>query len=182
MRYEVVLAPGPVAAEPSSRAAATPRPPIDVELKELPSGELEVHVRGRKVHVDVVALASELSVRVDGQVIDLVTEGELPELGVIAGGHRSYVHVTSDRLRAAMLAKGGRAGASEKVIKSPMPGRVVKILVAEGDEVVAGQGLFIVEAMKMENELKAKAAGKVASVHVKALEAVENGAKLITLE
>lgn len=167
MRYEVELAPK--------------QKPIDVEVKELPSGELEVFVSGRRVEVDLVMLEGQLSMRIDGQVIDMVTEGELPELGVVTGGHRSYVRVVSDRLRAAMLAKGERSSAGDKIVKSPMPGRVVKILVAEGDEVVAGQGLIIVEAMKMENELKAKAAGKVATVHVKALDTVENGAKLITL-
>ncbi len=175
MRYEVDLAPSTA---PEAQGAARS---IDVEVKELPNGELEVFVRGRKVEVDVVTLERELSLRIDGQVVDLVTEGELPELGVVAFGHRSYVRVVSDRLRAAMLAKGSGASGGEKVIKSPMPGRVVKILVAEGDEVAAGQGLIIVEAMKMENELKAKSAGKVASVHVKALDTVENGAKLITL-
>lgn len=177
MRYEVDLAPTDLA--PS--ADAPERKLIDVEVKELPSGELEVHVRGRKVEVDLVTLERELSLRIDGQVVDLVTEGELPDLGVVAFGHRSYVRVVSDRLRAALQAKSAGGGAGEKVVKSPMPGRVVKILVAEGDEVAAGQGLIIVEAMKMENELKAKAAGKVASVHVKTLDTVENGAKLITL-
>ena len=167
MRYEVELAPK--------------QKPIDVEVEELPSGELLVFVSGRKVEVDLVMLDRQLSMRIDGQVVDMVTEGELPELGIVAGGHRSYVRVVSDRLRAAMLAKGERSSASDKIVKSPMPGRVVKIMVAEGDDVVAGQGLVIVEAMKMENELKAKAAGKVATVHVRALDAVENGAKLITL-
>lgn len=168
MRYEVELAPPPAS-------------PLSVEVKELPSGELEVLVRGKPVAVDVVTLERELSLIVDGKVIDLVTEGELPDLGVVTSGHRSYVRVVSDRLRAAMLTKGAGGGAGGKVVKSPMPGRVVKILVAEGDEVAEGQGLIIVEAMKMENELKAKAAGKVATVHVKALDTVENGAKLITL-
>lgn len=180
MRYEVELAP-----TPTDNAALTDAPRsgvIDVDVKELPSGELEVFVRGRKVDVDLVALDGYLSMRVDGQVIDLVTEGELPDVGVVVAGHRSYVRVVSDRLRAAMLAKGERSSAGDKIVKSPMPGRVVKLMVAVGDEVVAGQGLVIVEAMKMENELKAKTAGKVASVHVKALDTVENGAKLITLE
>lgn len=170
MRYEVVL-------DPNAEGKA----PILVDVKELPSGELEVEVNGRRVPVDLAVLERELSLRIDGQVIDLVTEGELPELGMIAFGQRAYVRVTSDRLRAAMAAKSDKAGAGERVLKSPMPGRVVKVLVAEGDQVKQGQGLIIVEAMKMENELKAKSDGTVASVHVKATDTVEGGAKLITL-
>jgi len=181
MRYEVDLAPNAPAAAGAADPNATKPSVIDVDVKELPSGALEVFVRGRRVEVDVVTIGQELSLCIDGQVVDLVTEGELPDLGAVAFGHRSYVRVVSDRLRAALLARGSGGGASEKVVKSPMPGRVVKIMVAEGDEVVAGQGLIIVEAMKMENELKAKAAGTVATVHVKALDTVENGAKLITL-
>jgi biotin carboxyl carrier protein len=62
-----------------------------------------------------------------------------------------------------------------------MPGRVVKLCVAVGDEVAVGQPLVVVEAMKMENELKAKAAGRVAEIHVAAGTAVEGNAKLVTL-
>lgn len=167
MRYEVAL----------SEAA----PPISVDVKELPSGELEVEVNGRKVAVDLVALERELSLRIDGTVIDLVTEGEPPELGMIAFGQRAYVRVLSDRMRAALAARSDKSGNAERILKSPMPGRVVKILVAEGDTVKPGQGLIIVEAMKMENELKAKGEGTVATIHVEAGATVEGGAKLITL-
>jgi biotin carboxyl carrier protein len=62
-----------------------------------------------------------------------------------------------------------------------MPGRIVKVLVAKGDAVKAGQALLVMEAMKMENELKAKADATIAEVHVIAGAAVEGGAKLITL-
>ena len=62
-----------------------------------------------------------------------------------------------------------------------MPGRVVKVLVSKGDAVEAGQGLLVLEAMKMENEVKARAAGTVAEVHVAPGAAVEGSAKLVTL-
>jgi pyruvate carboxylase subunit B len=63
-----------------------------------------------------------------------------------------------------------------------MPGLVVKVEVQEGDEVVAGQGVAIVEAMKMENELKTESAGVVSRVHVSPGEAVEKDQILIELE
>ncbi len=169
MRYYVTLDPAPGAE------------PVVVDVKELPSGALEVHVAGEQVAVDVVPLGGQLSVRIDGKVVDLTTEGAPPEIGAIASGHRSYVRVESERLRAAEAAKKGTKGGSDKLVKSPMPGRVIKILAKPGDEVEAGQPLLVIEAMKMENEIKAKAAGKVVDVHVAVGETVERNAKLVTL-
>ena len=59
-----------------------------------------------------------------------------------------------------------------------MPGKVVRVLVAAGDEVAAGQGVVVLEAMKMQNEMKSPRAGRVASVAVKEHEAVNAGSVL----
>ena len=64
---------------------------------------------------------------------------------------------------------------------APMPGKVVRVLVRVGDEVQEGQGLVVVEAMKMENELKSPKAGKVTELHAVEGEAVESGAKLLVV-
>jgi biotin carboxyl carrier protein len=72
--------------------------------------------------------------------------------------------------------------AGKALVTSPMPGKVVKILVAEGEEVQAAQGVIVVEAMKMENELKSAGAGKVQEIFVKEGEVVESGAKLVLVE
>jgi biotin carboxyl carrier protein len=66
-------------------------------------------------------------------------------------------------------------------IVSPMPGRIVKVLVREGDVVAAQQGLVVVEAMKMENELRAPRAGRVSAVKVVEGMSVEAKAVLVTL-
>ena len=63
-------------------------------------------------------------------------------------------------------------------IDAPMPGKVTRVLVKVGDQVEEGQGLVVVEAMKMENELKSPKAGKVTELHAVEGEAVESGAKL----
>ena len=169
MRYYVSLDPRPDAK------------PTLVDLVELPSGALEVKVDELPVQVDVARVGSQLSVRVDGKVVDLTTEGVPPDLGVVASGHRSFVRVESERMRSAESAKKAPSAAGDRVIKSPMPGRVVKVLVAKGDSVSAGQGLVVLEAMKMENEVRARAGGTVAEVHVTAGAAVEGNAKLVTL-
>jgi acetyl/propionyl-CoA carboxylase alpha subunit len=67
-------------------------------------------------------------------------------------------------------------------IKAPMPGLIVRVNVKVGDSVEAGQGVVVMEAMKMENELRATAAGTVKSVEVAAGAAVEKGALLVALE
>ena len=59
-----------------------------------------------------------------------------------------------------------------------MPGKVVRVLVKQGDQVQEGQGLIVVEAMKMENELKSPKAGVVSELHAQEGQAVEAGAKL----
>ena len=66
-------------------------------------------------------------------------------------------------------------------IKSPMPGKLVKVLIQVGDTVTAGQGVAVVEAMKMENELKAPRDGKVLAIAVTEGQAVDAGQTLATL-
>jgi biotin carboxyl carrier protein len=67
-------------------------------------------------------------------------------------------------------------------IKAAMPGKIVRILAAPGDTVEAGQGIMVVEAMKMQNELKAPRAGKVTSINVKENDSVNAGAVLASIE
>ena len=169
MRYYVALDP-----DPSAK-------PVIVDLVELPNGALDARVDDIPVDLDVAYMGAQLNVRVDGQVVDLTTEGSPPDLGAVASGHRSYVRVESERMRAAAQAKKATVTSGDRVIKSPMPGRVVKVLVAKGDAVEVGQGLVVLEAMKMENEVRARVAGTVAEVHVTAGAAVEGNAKLVTL-
>jgi biotin carboxyl carrier protein len=171
VRYYVTLEPDPGAV------------PLVVDLEELPSGALEARLDGEPIELDVIRVSgrAQLSVRVGGQVVDLTTEGTPPEMGAVASGHRSYVRVESERMRAAEQAKKTSSPSGDRTVKAPMPGRVVKVLVAPGDAVAAGQGLVVLEAMKMENEVRARAEGTVAEVHVAAGAAVEGGAKLVTL-
>lgn len=78
-------------------------------------------------------------------------------------------------------ARGGDRGGGQHVT-APMSGKVVRLLVAPGDEVEAGQGVVVVEAMKMENELTAPRAGRIAEVAVAEGASVEAGKVLIVIE
>lgn len=101
-----------------------------------------------------------------------------------ASGDTTPVHVMTAgeaALQAALEEATGGAGAGGAV-KAPMPGRVVKALVAEGDSVEAGQPVIIVEAMKMENEVAASGAGIVRRIAVSSGDTVDAGAVLVEIE
>ncbi len=101
-----------------------------------------------------------------------------------AGGDTAPVSVqtAAEAALAAALeeASGGAGGGG--TLKAPMPGRIVKALVAEGDEVEAGQPIIIVEAMKMENEVLAEGPGIVRSILVSAGDTVDAGAVLVEIQ
>jgi len=153
--------------------------PVDVTVRA--SGGFDVSYEGKSVEADVVKIGGTLSMILDGHVVDLTVEGTPPNVGVIASGRRVYLGVESERMRAAAAAKSRGATAGEDVVVSPMPGRVLKVLVAVGDEVTPNQSLVVVEAMKMENDLRATRGGTVAEVFVTAGETVEASAKLVRI-
>jgi glutaconyl-CoA/methylmalonyl-CoA decarboxylase subunit gamma len=159
-----------------------------VDVTERPGGgfELSLSKTGDEAAATVVeaqvAGKGELTtVQVGAKVIDLVVDGAMPKLEVFASGKRASVVVESTRTRAAASMRGGAAASDEGVITSPMPGKVVKILVKEGDNVTRGAPIIVVEAMKMENELTATKDGVVQKIHVGLGDTVEGGARLVAL-
>jgi len=100
-----------------------------------------------------------------------------------AAGERVEIAVQDDRSKHIEELTGRRRKeAAGGVIKAPMPGLVVRVEVSEGQAVEVGDGLVVVEAMKMENELRAAQKGVVEQVHVQAGDRVEKGAELVTLK
>ena len=90
------------------------------------------------------------------------------------------VHLHDPLERAVATAAAGQAGPHE--VRAPIPGRVVSVAVAEGDEVRAGQALLVLEAMKMENQLCAEGAGKVERVLVAPGATVDGGQVLVVVQ
>ena len=98
-------------------------------------------------------------------------------------GYRFDVEALDERTRAIRDLSAANAGpAGPTPVIAPMPGLVVRINVSVGDKVEAGQGIVVMEAMKMENELRATGGGTVKSVDVTVGTAVEKGTVLVTLE
>ena len=108
-------------------------------------------------------------------------DGTVPDLTVTVAGVSMPLKLVDPRRKlAASATRPAQTGPLS--IRSPMPGKVVKVLVRVGDQVKAGQGLIVVEAMKMENELRAPRDGRVKEVPVREGQAVEAGQPLAVLE
>jgi pyruvate carboxylase subunit B len=98
-------------------------------------------------------------------------------------GHRYDAEALDSRARAIRDMQASVAKpAGPAPLRAPMPGLIVQLRVKVGDTIAAGDGLVVMEAMKMENELRAQAAGTVRAVHVSVGAAVEKGALLVELE
>ena len=113
--------------------------------------------------------------------MDIAGSVEGREARLSAGAIRTSAQIESARERA-RAQKGGAAAQAEDVLKAPMPGRIVKILVAVGDTIQPGQSVVIMEAMKMENELKASGEQIVAAIEVAEGDNVEADAVLVRYE
>ncbi len=98
-------------------------------------------------------------------------------------GFRHEVHALDERTRAIQdLAAASAGPRGPAPVVAPMPGLIVRVTVSPGDQVVAGASVVVMEAMKMENELRAPAAGTVRAVHAAPGMAVEKGVVLVELE
>jgi len=95
-------------------------------------------------------------------------------------GHRIEVEIIDARTARRKATRHGRAGAAE--LRAPMPGKVVKVLVEEGAAVELNQGLMVIEAMKMQNEVKSPKAGIVKKIGVRESAAVNSGDLLAVVE
>jgi pyruvate carboxylase subunit B len=133
-------------------------------------------------------------VNVDGTPVQMLTIGRsvyrvVVERGAVRGsyvlwidGWRFPIEALDERTRAIRDAAAvSAAAAGPAPLVAPMPGLIVRVLVDEGAEVTAGQPLVVMEAMKMENELRSPSSGRVVAVKVKPGAAVEKGAELIAL-
>jgi pyruvate carboxylase subunit B len=124
-----------------------------------------------------------LSVLMEGASHTVVARKNDDGYQILLAGKQLEAVVESERSR--LLRKfdtQGSSGPKKVEIKAPMPALVVKVEVAVGDSVKPGQGLLILEAMKMENEIKAHSSGVVKTIYVTQGKPVEKGELLILLE
>jgi pyruvate carboxylase subunit B len=155
---------------------------------------VEVELDGDRVFVDGIYVAASLA-ELAGTPVALLTLGDTVQRVVVTrestrgryalslGGRRYGVEALDERTRAIRQlsnSAGGPKGPAPLV--APMPGLIVRVNVEVGASVQPGQGLVVMEAMKMENELRAASAGTVKAVRAVPGTAVERGAILVELE
>lgn len=156
---------------------------VPVDIEDQGGGRYLLTIEGARHVVDAVPLDhGAVSLLIDGRSYDVELEEVGDEVQVLVNGQLLVVDVADER---ALRLRAGAAGftvTGKVTLTAPMPGKVVRVLVAPGAVVTEGQGLLVVEAMKMENELKSPKAGTVIEVFAKEGSAVEANAKLLTVE
>jgi biotin carboxyl carrier protein len=165
----------------------------------------EVEVGGRRRQVAVAKTGDGLAISVDGRThhVDVARIGAhtlslimdsvwSAEASVIAGGVDGHVTVHVGGIAVPVTVNGrgrfGRhddrsdSGSGPQRVVAPMPGKVVRVAVGVGDAVSARQPVVVVEAMKMENELRASRDGIVAEIHAREGMSVDAGALLVVIQ
>jgi biotin carboxyl carrier protein len=142
------------------------------------------------VAVDGQAIAAEWRLLSPGVLSILLTlpDGCVQSFRCIADGAEAVVvdgqripYTVSDP-RSLRATESAATASGPRPLKAPMPGRIVRVLVENGEQVEAGQGCVVIEAMKMQNELKAPRAGKVIRLAATEGETVASGATLLIVE
>ena len=152
-----------------------------LELNQV-DGRWQCRLFGREVQTDAVLTRRDvLSVLIDGKAYEIKREITPTDMHLWVGSVRYAAELRDPR---SLRSRRGGAGDERgpKKLVAPMPGKVVRLLAREKEEVEAGQGVVVVEAMKMQNEIKSPKMGLVKKIAVSAGSAVNAGAILAIVE
>lgn len=141
-----------------------------------------IHLGGEDYSADVQRLGpGRMSVIINGRSYSVLSSAEGEDTTVVVNQQRFRLRIDDPRsLRLRRQHKAASDG--PRPVMAPMPGRVVRILVQPGDLVEAQQSVIVIEAMKMQNELKAQKAGRVTRIAVQPGASVQPGETLIAFE
>jgi len=157
---------------------------VEIDLDETAEGWTAT-IGGRTYRLDLAATSGDAlySLIVDHASHEvLVEDAPAGGLDVLIGGQLFHILVQDEwERRLANIQRKTAAETGQTVVRAPMPGAVVSVRVAAGDAVRRGQGLVILSAMKMENEIRSPRDGQVAAVHVNEGDKVEQNAELVTI-
>lgn len=155
----------------------------DFEIDIDRSGEVTVDGEVRNADLRLVDGVSLYSLIIDGRSYELFVERHAGDYVVLVDGERYVVDVEDARLKR-LKAMGGQQHDELGLVTvaAPMPGMVVKVLVEPGTRIEMDDGLMILEAMKMENEIRAPKAGVIRSVAVERGQTVNGGDTLIVID
>ncbi len=154
-----------------------------VEIEEIGKSVYRVSVDGNEFLVDGKKTGrTNYSLIVDNRSFEIEVDNTEDEYRVLVDGRNYHVNLVDERRMRVGGAQSGLQLQGRQKVSVPMAGKVTAVLVSEGDLVEKGQGLIIVETMKMENEVRSPIAGEVKEIKVKAGDAVEGGALLAIVE
>jgi biotin carboxyl carrier protein len=154
-----------------------------VEIEEVDKSVYRVSVDGNEFLVDGKKTGrTNYSLIVDNRSFEIEVDNSEDQYRVLVDGRNYHVHLVDERRMRVGGAQSGLQLQGRQKVGVPMPGKVIAVLVSEGDTVEKGQGLVIVEAMKMENEVRSPVTGEVKEIRVKPGDAVEAGAVLAIIE
>ena len=152
-----------------------------VEVVELGDGRYRVSIDGRTRVVDGrPAGTTTLSLLIDHASAEVSVLARGDEYAVEVGGRLHRLRLLDERATRRQARAGMGSGSPE--VRAAMPGKVVAVLVEIGASVERGQGLLVIEAMKMENEIGAPRRGRVVEIRVQPGQAVEAGETLVVIE
>jgi biotin carboxyl carrier protein len=156
---------------------------VRVALRETGEGQYEISIDGKAVHVDAVRSGPNIySVIENGQQFEaMVDEKGAHGFDILVGGRIFHLDVVDERSKL-LAASAALAVSGPQTVTAEMPGKVVKLNVAVGAEVRERQGVVIIEAMKMENEIPSPIDGIVKEIAVSEGQTVEAGATLFVVE
>jgi biotin carboxyl carrier protein len=157
---------------------------IDNQEYEVEIDGEQVWVNGNQVGIDFSrsGVPELYSLLIDGRSFEVLIEEHRQDYAVSLRGEQYHVRVEDERTRRLNQGRRGpELPTGDLIVKAPIPGMVVKVLVREGDEIAEEQPLIILEAMKMENEIRALRAGTVRKVDVSSGQRVEQNASLLVL-
>lgn len=146
------------------------------------AGKSIVRVDNKEVSCDWVGLSGgQYSLILDGRVFDLSVDIDTDSCSVASrAGTFSFRITDPRRLSTQQVVEEGRAGLQR--LYADMPGKVIRILAKEGDSVTYEQGLLVIEAMKMQNEIRASKNGTIKEINVKDGKTVNTGDFLLSIE
>ena len=149
-----------------------------VSLTDMKTNEKEVH-RLSKIDYRQFGEVISFIFKNRSYLIDIINQGDDYTI-FTKGSHKTIQLLTEERLLYNKLAGIGNAK-GEVLIKSGLPGKVVKVHVQNKDEVKEGDLLLVIEAMKMENEIRSDSGGRIKKLYIKVGQNVETGTKLLSI-
>ncbi len=150
-----------------------------LELSLTKRNDVLVSLGNNKYRISAAFLSpNEILLNIDGKIHDVIVNSNTTSYTVYVNGQCFQIERKS-----ALQVLGPKTGKQHKVnVETSMPGRIVKILINEGEEVEEGQAVLILEAMKMQNEIKSPQSGRISKICPKAGKLVETGALLFTVD